>query len=182
MDKYVVAEVGKRYRKNCPAPNEDFGQFEYDEAGFTMVACLNSPTFFEIEAFHDSVLSTKAICENDMVLAGVHFGNAFQFEIEFDPTICDKEVANFDNGNLVTFLLIDSRTNIVIGIRRANMPFLLRTKWLNSWSKAFEDSNFSAKYKNWVRSLTSRYTVEELWVKYAIPTGEFGEYYPTFGI
>jgi hypothetical protein len=99
-------------------------------------------------------------------------------ELSFDPTLySDARALQFaESNNLVHTFCIDSNTNIVKGIRSANLPLKYIQLCKEVWSKAILQVGYSERYAQWYQNLQARYTTKQLW-KMAIDVGYLGETY-----
>jgi len=86
-------------------------------------------------------------------------------EISFDPTLYeDKRALQFlKENNLMTIVCLNSHTNTIKGMRRANLPLKMIQRCKKSWTMAYSTPSFSENYRLWYQLLQMKYTTLQLW-------------------
>lgn len=150
-----------------------------DNNGFMMVTYLVDVSNEEEFIYSVEPMKASMVKEGNKILFLVRFGNSpLIFEASFDPTLYkDKRAMQiaFDN-HMVTFILVERRTNEIKALRYANFPMNLKMALISAWGRALEeeDANFSAEYRDWVLELCMENETTELW-DLGVDIGRFGE-------
>jgi len=100
------------------------------------------------------------------ILLLIRYGNTeLVQEISFDPTLYeDKRALQFlKENNLMTIVCLDSHTNTIKGMRKANLPLKMIQKCKEYWRMAYSTPSFSENYKLWYQLLQMKYTTLQLW-------------------
>jgi hypothetical protein len=148
-----------------------------DNGGFIMATYLYHMSPEERDLLWGGEIHTKMIREGNKIIFLLKFGDSDLInEVYFDPTLYNDKRAMqiaFDN-HMVQFVSIERSNNIIKTLRMANFPMNLKQACITSWSKAYDEQNYSENYGNWIGQLMANYSTLELWAKgeYA---GQFGE-------
>jgi len=172
-EKYTLFDAAYEAMKN-----QDGGILEALDGGegFWYHLYLNKPTGEEKKTFQEEKINVRLIEEEDYLLPMIRFGDTLMiYEMSFDPTIYDDKRAMqiAEENNLLSVILIDSTSNIVEGLRQANLPLRFIQICKDKWEKAYEIKNYSQKYKKWYTKI-QRIPVDTLWNR-GIYVGKLGE-------
>jgi hypothetical protein len=180
---FTVVAVGEDYSmfRIGKAKNVDAAMiFEAlpDGSGYALNIYMADMLEEEAKIIASSPVVARVMTDSpSLMLPIIRFGSSpLIFEIIFDPTIYkdNRSMQLALDCNMVQIVGVDSRTNIVKALRLASMPKKLRSMWLTSWSRAYEDPDFSAKYKRWTEDIASRYPLTDLWER-SVYVGKFGD-------
>lgn len=160
--------------------NQDGAVFEAleDNGGYILGVYLNQPHPQEVAILRSEKILTRLLIQDNFILPMVQFGSTLMiFEISFDPTLyTDERVFQFqESNNTLMVVSIDSSTGKVVALRHANFPLKFIQHCSEAWAKAFLETNYSEKYRNWYGGL-QQHSLETLWEK-AMPTGTLGDSY-----
>jgi hypothetical protein len=181
----VGIEVGKEFPLYSETVEKLRGKdgvyFEASEIGQGYLLCIhyNNITNHEIETIRFGKARMRVVTSVEgFVLPLIKFGQHMIFELIFDPTLYEdaRALQLSTSNNLITIIAIDSRTNIVKGLRQANLPLKMIQICSEYWAKAILEINFSERYKDWINHLQEKYTLEGLWNR-GIDVGYLGESY-----
>lgn len=153
------------------------GKFEAldDERGYIFVVYLPNPSIRDIDNFSDLRINTRVIRKNSVSFPLFRFGHTdLLFDVLMNPFLysTNKGFQMNNVNNHVTFVLVDSLTNVVKSIRYATMPFKLIRLWSESWLSMPHAEEFTAAYNKGLELLYKQDLVN-CWSE-AIPTDYFG--------
>lgn len=125
-----------------------FEAFDSDK-GYAFVIYLPNPSKEDIDMFSDLRINTRVVRKNNVSFPLFRFGNSdLLFDVLMNPFLyqTDKGFQMTDRNNHVTFILVDSVTNLVRSMRYATMPFKLIKLWSESWTAMPDKDTFTAAY------------------------------------
>lgn len=156
----------------------DGGYFEAieDNGGFIMPIYLTFMEESEKALLREEMIHVRMIKEGNKILFMTRYGNSpLIFEANFDPTLYgDKRAMQIAfHNHMVTFIGVERSDNRIQTIRQANFPMKLKQALITAWSSAYDESDYSSNYTEWIDGLY-RYSTFELW-EMGENVGYFGE-------
>jgi hypothetical protein len=147
-----------------------------DVMGFALVFYLSDMSREESDIISSAEIETRAYVEDNFVAPVLLFkGTPLMFQLTYDPFLyTDERVTRLEYVNITHIFAVDSDTNIVKGLRMANLPVALRDLWLSKWAKAKNNPDYSEEYREWTSNLNNAIPLDVLWAR-STPTGSFGD-------